>query len=618
MSEYNKDSIKVLDDVEHIKLRRSMYIGDAHDPRQLISEMIDNALDEVQNGYSTHLEVYVDTNKNEYRVRDYGRGIPHGIKTLETGEKKEILEIVCTKSNSGGKFDNASYRNPVGLHGLGLTVTNALSNYFRITSFRNKKSVTLLTSKGIKKDILYEDTEQLNGTEVAFIPDKDIFRSNVIPQEYIITRCRVASALGFRAELYLDGNRIDTNATIFDLITEDEENVSTYHQFGPIEVNTKDKERMIVALRYTSETNDRYFGYTNLLFNNLGGTHVQELNKTLISIWRDYIDTNKKYKPETDLRPSDYLVGLRGVCAVFISKPEFSSQTKEKLTVPKNYFNEIMQVFRERLVDLFNKNPIIVQALIKRFEEYRISQNKLLARKEISSLIKVNNDDPSSIRRRSVVPKLIECTSKNRHNTELFLVEGDSAAGPAARARNKELQAVLPLRGKILNVTNMDPSRAVKSQEVCNIVNSIGCGIGSRCDSSKSRYDRVIISSDADPDGLQITCLVLSVFINMLPDLVKDGRLYIAEPPLYGWRDKSGYHYTNVKDEIPNGLKFTRYKGLGEMDDNEFEYCCMNPKTRQLVQVEYPSDINAFNRILGTSVGKAELFSALGMIKDIR
>ena len=213
---------------------------------------------------------------------------------------------------------------------------------------------------------------------------------------------------------------------------------------------------------------------------------------------------------------------------------------------------------------------------------------------------------------------MIECTSKKRDNTELFITEGDSAAGPAARARNKELQAVLPLRGKILNVTNRDPKDAVKSQEVCNIVNAIGCGLATQCDSTKSRYERIILCADADPDGKNIVCLVLSVFINMLPDIVKSGRLFISVPPLYGWQDKQGYHYTNEREEIPDNTKFTRYKGLGEMDDEEFGYCCMNPDTRQLVQVEYPVDLDQFNHILGTSVGKASLLKDLGIVKDLR
>ena len=215
--------------------------------------------------------------------------------------------------------------------------------------------------------------------------------------------------------------------------------------------------------------------------------------------------------------------------------------------------------------------------------------------------------------------KLAECTKKSRDGTELFIAEGDSAAGTLIRARDKTYQAVLPLRGKILNVTNKDVKTVLKSQPICNIINSIGCGIGANSDSSKSRYERVIISADADDDGKQIVCLVLSVFINLLPDIVKDGRLYVALPPLYGWRDKSGYHYTNERSEIPKNIThFTRYKGLGELDDDEMWTTCMNPKTRNLLAVDYPVDIDNFNYILGTSEGKSDLLKDLGIVRDIR
>lgn len=616
---YDANSIQILGDIEHIQRRMGMYVGDALDPRQLLSEVFDNAIDEVQAGFSDKLEVIVNTENNLYEVRDYGRGIPHGKKKLDTGEEKDVIEILCTKSNSGGKFNNESYNYSSGLNGLGLTITNALSDKFYIKSYRDGKVVSLEAENGNIISITNSDTNEKNGTLVGFIPSKTIFRSDIIPQKFILNRCNIASALGFKAELIYNEDNIDTNSTMFDLITEEDDNINTYYEFGPIDINMDNGEKMKVALRYTSETNDRYFGFTNLLSNSVGGTHVNELSKAMISSWKEFLESHKKLKPnDVELRNSDYLVGLRGVCAVFISNPEFSSQTKEKLTVPKSYFNDMMSKFKEEFKKILNNNLDIPKSLIKRFEEYRISQNKLLSRKEISSIIKVNNDNPDSIRRRSVVPKLIECTSKNRKNTELFLVEGDSAAGPAARVRDKSTQAVLPLRGKIMNVTNMDPRQAVKSQEVCNIVNSIGCGIGSQCDSSKSRYERVVINGDADPDGAQIVCLVLSVFINMLPDIVKDGRLYIAQPPLYMWYDKKkNIHGTSDRYEVPDDVSFSRLKGLGEFDDEEYYHFCMNPETRNVIQVEYPSDIEKFNYILGTSAGKASLLKDLGIIRNM-
>ena len=614
---YNSDSIKVLSCLEHIRQRKGMYIGEAATPSSLLSEIFDNAIDEVQAGYSSELIVNIDTKNNIYSVRDYGRGIPHGMKTLDNGDKKEILEVLLTVSNSGGKFNNDSYNYSSGLNGLGMTVTNALSKYMEITSYRDGRYVNAITQSDDSVQITYGVSDEKNGTLVMFSPDKQYFHSAKIPVEFIKDRCKVASALGFRARLIVDGIEQKTDASMFDLIKEENTNVSTYVNIQPIEVISTTAEKMKVALKYTSETNDRYFGYTNLLSNYLGGTHVQELAKTIASSWIEFIDKHKNMKPAVDLHTNDYLVGLRGVCAVFIAHTEFSSQTKEKLVVNKKYFEELMSLFKARFLKYLEDNIVIAQQLIKRFEEYRIAQNNLLSRKEISSLIKVNNDGEDNIRRRSVVSKLVECTSRKRKDTELFIVEGDSAKGPFLFTRNQELQAVLPLRGKILNITNKTVKEAVKNSEICDIANAMGCGIGANCDASKSRYDRVVIAADADMDGAQINCLVLSVFINLFPDMVKQGRVYISMPPLYCWGDNpKNYGWCNKVEDIPKTAKnVVRFKGLGEMENSQLKYFLVDPATRNTLQVQYPSDIEEFNRILGSSEGKRDLLTELRIIE---
>lgn len=613
---YDENSIKVLSSLDHMKLRYGMYIGSNNDPRQLISEIIDNAIDEVQTGYSNELVVTVDTEKNEYVVRDFGRGIPHGKKQLPTGEIKETLEVLLTVSNSGGKFDGTNYNFSSGLNGLGLTITNALSNYMIIESYREGKCVHADDKDGSGNvNIKYSDTSEPNGTKVVFSPSKKYFHTAKIPIDFIIDRCRVASALGFRARVIINDVEQNTDATMFDLIKEDK-TVSTYADVKEIEVTSETEEKMKVVLRYTSDTNDRYFGYTNLLSNYLGGTHVQELSKTISNTWREFIEKHKNIAPAVDLHINDYLIGLRAVCAVFISHPEFSSQTKEKLVVNKKYFDDLMLRFSFQFNKWLCDNILIAQQLIKRFEEYRIAQNQLLSRKEISSLIKVNNDSSDNIRRRSVVSKLVECTSRSRKDTELYIVEGNSASGPFMFTRNSKLQAILPLRGKILNITNKTVKDAVKNAEICDIANSIGCGIGASCDATKSRYDKVLIACDADPDGSQITCLILSVFVNMFPDMVKAGRVYITEPPLYCWGDNpKNYGWCNKIEDVPKGITPTRFKGLGEMENSQLEYFLVNPQTRNMKQVQFPSDVEEFNAILGTTAGKRDLLKELGIIE---
>lgn len=613
---YDENSIKVLSSLDHMKLRYGMYIGSNNDPRQLISEIIDNAIDEVQTGYSNELVVSVNTEKNEYVVRDFGRGIPHGKKQLPTGEVKETLEVLLTVSNSGGKFDGTNYNFSSGLNGLGLTITNALSNYMIIESYREGKCVHADDKDGSGNvNIKYSDTTEPNGTKVIFSPSKKYFHTAKIPIDFIIDRCRVASALGFRARVIIDEVEQNTDATMFDLIKEDK-TISTYADVKEIEVTSDTEEKMKVVLRYTSDTNDRYFGYTNLLSNYLGGTHVQELSKTISNTWKEFVDKHKNIASAVDLHINDYLIGLRAVCAVFISHPEFSSQTKEKLVVNKKYFEDLMSKFSSEFNKWLCDNIVIAQQLIKRFEEYRIAQNQLLSRKEISSLIKVNNDSNDNIRRRSVVSKLVECTSRSRKDTELYIVEGNSASGPFMFTRNSKLQAILPLRGKILNITNKTVKDAVKNAEICDIANSIGCGIGASCDANKSRYDKVLIACDADPDGSQITCLILSVFVNMFPDMVKAGRVYITEPPLYCWGDNpKNYGWCNKIEDVPKGITPTRFKGLGEMENSQLEYFLVNPQTRNMKQVQFPSDVEEFNAILGTTAGKRDLLKELGIIE---
>lgn len=616
VNNYSADNIKVLDDVSHIRLRRGMYIGEAGDPRQLLSEIFDNAIDEVQAGYSSELLVNINTAENKYTVRDWGRGIPHGTKTLENGEQKEVLEILITKANSGGKFDNSSYNYSSGLNGLGLTITNALSTSMSITSYRTSKFVKVEATNATKVELTKGKTKEANGTEVTFIPDETMFKTAKIPAEFIINRCKIASALGFRARLIIDNEEIDTNSSIFDLITEEDSSIATYADIPEIKVLNETGEMMKVALRYTSDTKDRYFGFTNLLSNYLGGTHIQALTKTLTNVWDNLLSKYKNIRPSVELKPADYLVGLRGICAVFISKPEFSSQTKEKLVVNKAYFDTLMTQFSKSLTKYLTDNILVAQQLIKRFEEYRIAQNTLLSRKEISSLIKVNEESSDNIRRRSIVSKLVECTSKKREGTELFIVEGDSAMGPYLYVRDKVTQAILPIRGKILNTTYRNLKEVIQNKEICDIANSIGCGIGAQCDANKSRYDKIIISADADPDGLQINCLVLAVFVNIFPDMIKQGRVYISLPPLYCWgTSRKDFGYCDRVEDIPKGIKdVRRHKGLGSMQDEEVSYFLVDKATRKLLQIEYPSDIDEFNKILGTSEGKGNLLKDLGIV----
>lgn len=619
--EYNVDSIELMTDIEHIRHRPGMYVDGVLDPRQLFSEAFDNALDEAQSGYSPLTKVYVDTKTNTYTVEDFGRGIPIGTKTTEDGKVIETLELLVTKSFSGGKFHGDNYKLSSGLHGVGLCCCNALSDKFTITTRRNHKGVVFESSKGVTKGLHYTGHEEVksNGVTLSFSADPDIYEDVRIPMDFIITRCNTAKAFGYQVELYVDGEKQVLDAVeLHDLLPKDASNISEYQYF---EFMTKidTGEFMHVALKYTSDTHSKYLGYTNLLFNKFGGTHTRLLNNAINEVWEEFYG-----ETETKLKWDDCTVGLRALIAVFISETAFSSQTKDKLTVKNYIIQPLIDKFKEQFRNELKNNPEIRKALLNRFAEYRNSQNRLTSRKEIMELVKVNGRrEDGTVKRRSVVPGLIECTSSKLESSELFIVEGNSAGGSAARARNRTNQSVLPLRGKIKNVAYMSIKDALKSEDVRKVINAIGAGVGDETDPSKCRYEKVIFSPDADSDGLHIANLLICLAVNLLAPLVKAGRIYVVEAPLYSYLGKDKKRvYTDDFDSIPSNLRstkgFIRYKGLGEMDDDEYKESCMDPNGgRRLYRVEYPDDIEEFNRIMGTTGGRRELLEDKGLIRYI-
>lgn len=612
MSNYDSNSIKVLSDVEHIRLRKNMYIGDAIDPSQLFSEILDNAVDELQSGYGKKIIISIDTNENSYTIRDYGRGIPHGKKLLDNGDKKEILEILLTKSNSGGKFDGSSYTFSAGLHGLGLTVTNALSLFMTVASVRDNKEVSVNCQNGEIVNLEYNEcTNAESGTYVKFIPDSKFFESGIIPESFIVNKCKILKAFGYNIEYYKNNELQEFDVkSIYDLLP-----VSDV-SYCRLDVSfTSSKNEIIrVALDYTSNTSYTCTGYTNLVYNRYGGTHTRLIYKSICNAW------SKFYKEvQTPLKWDDCVLGLNVLVAVFIGEISFSSQTKEKLTIPNKNLEELMLGFENKFTEFLENNPELRKGLLKRFEEYRISQNKLLSQKEIMNLVKLNDaTNGKPIRRRSVVPGLIECTSTKKDDTELFLVEGNSAAGPVARARNRRTQSVLPLRGKIKNVTYMGIKDALKSETIRNIVNAIGAGVGEDSNPDISRYERIMILTDADPDGEHISALILSVLVNIVPNVVKSGMVYVINAPLYGYTYNGKRCYCNNISEIPDNCSdITHYKGLGEQDDNELKESCLIPGNRTIYKVEYPENIDKFNEIMGTSYGRSQLLQNYNILVKI-
>lgn len=486
---YEVSNLRVHSDMEQVRERSGMFIGDTDDPKQLFNEILDNSLDECQSGYCESIDILCDTKDRTYTIRDYGRGIPIGLMEKEDGTQKEALEVLSTKLFSGGKFDNNAYKISGGLHGVGLGCCNALSELFEITTRRDGKSVTLISERGNNYPVIYSDTVQPNGTTVSFKADEEIFDTSMISTEYIKSRCIIANAFGNKINLYIDGTKVDLPKDTVEELVEIPPEESEYSS-TTIKVQLDSGEFMIAVLKYTSSTNSRIDGYTNLLPNRYGGTHVKLLDEAIETAWSEFYS-----EVNTPLKPSDCKVGLKALVAVFISNPSFNSQTKEKLTTKKKFIQPLMDKFSEEFKNYLIQNSELRLALLKRFEEYRISQNKLTSKKEIMDLVKLNEKVGlhGSTRRKSVVPGLADCTSSSIEGSEEFLVEGDSAGGGAKRARDKKTQAVLPLRGKIKNVAYMSLEDALKSEDVRKIVNSNGAGVGEDCDPERCRYERLNI-----------------------------------------------------------------------------------------------------------------------------
>lgn len=616
-TEYTSKDIMSLSDTDAIRKRPGMYISTTDTPGHMFTEVLDNASDEALSGFCNRIIAYVDTKENKYAVRDMGRGIPHGKTQFAdiTGEIHELetLQLLFTKSHSGGKFEENSYKFSRGLHGVGNKIINALSIYAKAITYRDGKYVKLEMSQGKILNLEYGETTEPNGTYVEFIPDKEIFDTDIIPMSHIMDIMGISKAHGIPVELVVDGEEVELPYnSIYDLFPKMDEEVSIYMEQ---DFNSREGtgEGMMFAIRYTSDINYNTKAFTNMIPNPQGGSHVRFFDDCYKECWKKYLTD--------DFKLNDIFVGFRSVVSVFISNEalSFSGQTKERLTTPKKYFDSMKDSIIKTLQVYFDSHDDIRNALIKRFEEYRRSQNNLLARKEIMSLIKVNEPVTSSnkIRRRSVVPSLYECKNSSREGTEIILVEGDSAAGGYSRARNRSTQAILPCGGKIKNVTYMNINDALKSEDIRNIINSIGAGVGPDADPRRSRYERIILSSDADPDGKHITALELSVMVNLLPELVKAGMVWVLHAPLYKWTKGKEYKYVMTQEEIPEGAKYQRFKGLGEFEDDELKEALLDENNRILTQVLYPNDIDEFNRILGTSSGRADVLKELGVLKWI-
>lgn len=630
---YNADSIKILSDLDHIRLRSGMYISDGG-VSALFNEAIDNAVDEVLAGYSDSLliDCSVDDKQATYNIVDTGRGIPTGTKEVN-GQELPILEAIITKANSGGKFDNSAYLSSAGLNGVGLCCINALANTMTIHSVHDNVVGEIKTEDGVVvKPVEYKKTKEKSGTVTSFTVSKDnkYFDDFVVPYEYIVHKLNTYQAFGMKGIkfIYNDEDKTATEITAqspFDLHKHPMDN-GKYALQGDIEVTNDKKEKLRFSFQYidSASTSYKFNGYTNYLYNKDGGGHIMAAQDALIMAVKQFCVKRNLTVPST--MASDYFIGLNAIVSCNIIEKAFASQTKDKLITgtgtTRDYFKEFVDKLAVAINEqVFEKNVGITKALIQRIADYRKERENRKELKGLSAYITINQSEGSTVRRCSVYEKLTECSSKNRDECELIMTEGDSASGAIQRKRNKSTTAVLPLRGKILNVTKVPVTKALQSKVIAGIISTVGTGILDKCNIDRIRYKDIYYCSDPDDEAKVIINMVVALFVNLLPEVVKQGRLHIVVPPYYIYKDKNGIEQgVSTFEEIPKYVvekgSFDRIKGLGSLTDEEVEKFLLNKEHRKFVTVKYPEDLNEFNRVCSTIEGKRELLEGRGMLQE--
>ncbi len=624
---YSAENIQVLEGLEAVRKRPAMYIGDISTKglHHLVYEVVDNSIDEALAGYCDHIEVTINED-NSITVQDNGRGIPVD---FHEKEKKSALEVVMTVLHAGGKFDKGSYKVSGGLHGVGVSCVNALSIHMTTQVFRNGKTYQQEYKCGHPLYSVKEvGTTDITGTRQQFWPDDSIFTEIVYKYDILATRMRELAYLNAGIKITLtDLREKDEDGNYKQEIFHSEEGLKEFVRFidssrehlmnDVIYINTEKQGTPVeVAIMYNTSYNENIHSYVNNINTIEGGTHLAGFRRALTRTLKKYAEDNKMLeKAKIEISGDDFREGLTAVISIKVAEPQFEGQTKTKLGN-----NEVMgavdQAVGEALTYYLEEHPkeskLIVDKVIL------AAQARVAARKARES---VQRKSPMS--GGGMPGKLADCSSKDAEECELFLVEGDSAGGSAKQGRDRKFQAILPLRGKILNVEKAMWHKAFESDEVNNIIQALGVRFGVNAEDSKEanidklRYKKVIIMTDADVDGSHIDTLIMTFFFRYIPQIIQNGYLYIATPPLYlckkgkveeyCWTDQQRQKFIDTYGGgSENAIHTQRYKGLGEMNPEQLWETTMNPENRMLKQVsiENAAEVDyIFSMLMGEDVG---------------
>ena len=613
MSNYTAKDITVLEGLEPVRKRPGMYIGGVGTAglHHLVWEIIDNAVDEAMNGFASNIHVALHKDGSSITVTDDGRGIPVD---KHPTTKKSALEVIFTMLHAGGKFEQGNYKTAGGLHGVGASVVNALSSELRATVKRDGSSWEMVFKRGKPTGPLKKaGPARGSGTTVYFHPDSTIFPKVEFDAAVIRERLEIVSYIhkGVRVTFEDEGTGSKDVFQHQEGLSDFLKKIVAARGAKPVHdaaflLDRESGPRLDLVLQWTEATDEHIRSYVNGIPTGSGGTHDNGLRAGLGKAVRNYIETHNLSPKGVTLATEDIREGLTGVLSLFIEEPQFQGQTKDRLN-NSEVLSAVDSAVRPALEHWLNHNRSIAESIVARIVlAARAREASRAAQAEVTR-------KTATTGRLNLPGKLSDCTSANREDSELFVVEGDSAGGSAKQGRDRGKQAILPLRGKVMNTEGMTLAKVLENKELADLVTALGCGMGKSFDIARLRYGKVIILADADSDGHHIATLLLTFLYRHLPQLIANGRVYLAQPPLYRidigketfWalddahRDRLLKAHTNGR----GSPEITRFKGLGEMMPKVLWETTLSPKSRRLLRVEIADQL-VTDRVINELMGK--------------
>lgn len=608
---YDANQIQVLEGLEAVRRRPGMYIGSTSSRglHHLVYEIVDNSIDEALAGYCDRIKVKLSKD-NRVTVMDNGRGIPVDIHQ-KTG--KPAVEVALTMLHAGGKFGGNGYKVAGGLHGVGLSVVNALSSWLEVKVKRDGKIYRQTYERGKPtSDLKVIGTARGTGTEISFVPDAEIFEETIFNFDTLAHRLRELSFLNKGVKISLEDERTDKqevflhNGGIVDFVKHLNKNKNVIHS-KPIYIESKKEGVQVeIALQYHDGYVENIFSYANNINTNEGGTHEVGFKTALTRVVNDYARKNNILKDKDDnLAGEDIREGLTAVVSVKVREPQFEGQTKTKLG-NSEVRGIVETIVGDGLGTFLEENPSVAKKIVEKAMQAARAREAARKAKELTRR-------KNALEVSSLPGKLADCSIKDASISELYLVEGDSAGGSAKQGRDRRFQAILPLRGKIINVEKARLDKILNNEEIRAMITALGTGVGEDFDIDKARYHKTIIMTDADVDGAHIRTLLLTFFYRYMRPLIENGYVYIAQPPLYKIKKGKEEYYVYSDEELDKTLNrlgrenysIQRYKGLGEMNPEQLWETTMNPETRTILRVSMEDAVKAdeiFTILMGDKV----------------